>query len=144
MSPVNSEDRPIAREENESLVNHSALSSSMRTHSSSSNPLYSGMRRHRNRVSNSGSKRSSMCSDTDPGLVLFSNGSMKGPAGSSSNVEATEWSVSTVGKQGSRNSSLSGTPIGSLPSYNPSTSLHDYKNPVDGSQKENVNLMSEY
>ena len=151
MSPVNSEDKPIAKEESESLVNHSALSSSMRTHSSSSNPLYSGMRRHRNRVSNSGSKRSSMCSDTDPGTVLFSNSSMKGASGSSSNVEATEWSGAMIGKndakQGSRNSSLSGTPIGSLPSYNPSTSLHDYKKAVGGSQQgcsEKVNLMSEY
>ena len=141
MSPVNAESKPIVKDESESSSSVGPCSSA-RGNSSSSNPLYSGLRsRHRNRVSNSGSKRSSMCSDTDTGTVQFSS-SIKGTSGSSSNIEATDWSGSTMvkndGKPGSRNSSLSGTPIGSLPSYNPSASLHEYKNAVVSEYNDDV------
>ena len=131
MSPINTEEKSIVKEECDN-----SLSASLRGYST--NPIYSGTRprNHRSRMSNNESKRSSMCSDNDTGSVPIPNSGPVGPSGSSTNVQTAEWLGTISGqnecKTGSRNSSLCGTPVGSLPSYNVSSSLHQYKSSVDG------------
>merc|ERR1719216_375122 len=107
---------------------------------SSNIPMHPVVRtRHRNRMSNSGSKRSSMCSDGGTGNIPISSPNLVGSAEANKNVETAEWLSNTfsgsVGCKsgGSRNSSLVGTPIGSLPT---SSSLHHYKDAVDGVNAE--------
>ena len=99
-----------------------------------------------------------MCSENDTGNVSIPSSCTVGASGSNTNIQTAEW-LGTIGgqhdnKAGSRNSSLCGTPVGSLPSYNVSSSLHHYKNSIDGfggetdpsKQKclEKNNVLSEY
>jgi hypothetical protein len=153
MSPINTEEKPIVKEECDN-----SLSAALRGYST--NPIYSGTRprNHRSRRSNNGSKRSSMCSDNDTGNVPIPNSGPLGPSASSTNAQTAEWLGAISGqnecKPGSRNSSLCGTPVGSLPSYNVSSSIHNYKSSVDGlggelepsKQRcfEQKNMLSEY
>ena len=135
MSPASAEDKSILRDDCDSLSGVS-LTAALRGYPS--NPIYTGTRtRNRNRVSNSESKRSSMCSDTGLGNVSMSGSTLVGPSGSSTNVNTAEWLGGQMdGKCGSRNSSLAGTPMGSLPAYNISSSLHRYKSSTENFARE--------
>ena len=139
MSPVSTDEKLLLRDECDNPTNQTLSTSALK--GSSNIPMHPVVRtRHRNRMSNSGSKRSSMCSDGGTGNIPISSPNLVGSAEANKNVETAEWlsntfSGSSVGCKsgGSRNSSLVGTPIGSLPT---SSSLHHYKDAVDGVNAE--------
>jgi hypothetical protein len=136
MSPVESTDEKLLlRDECDNPTSQTLSAAALK--GSSNISMHPVVRtRHRNRMSNSGSKRSSMCSDGGTGNIPISSPNLVGSVEANKNVETAEWlsntfSGSSVGCKsgGSRNSSLVGTPIGSLPT---SSSLHHYKDAVDG------------